>query len=169
MSPSLDWLIDCLERAHAIDLDIQHAARLELQQCDPSLLRHLLMDLAGAPQPELRCEAIGVLGALFGSEATETLRKLLADPDPIVRGNACGILQDVIGTAAIPELLHAAERDIDPNVRINAIWTIGKIGTRSCIPTLETIVANDPAVDFEGRAIARAAKDAIESIVSRSP
>ena len=101
---------------------------------------------------ETRGEAALLLGYLVGqgnAPAYDELVKLLDDPLPAMRGDACyaaGLSRDV---RFVEALINHAEHDSDLNVRARAAFSLGWIGTEQCVGYLLK-KAQNPADDLQG-------------------
>src|SRR4051812_40655052 len=104
----LDSLIKCINDLHSVELKVQDEARRRLGNIADVRLTTLLAELSTHDDPELRCEAAGMLASISHGSAFPILMVLVKDSDPIVRGVACGLLQVVDNAAAIQTLLEAA-------------------------------------------------------------
>ena len=77
--------------------------------------------------PTVRFYIIQLMGFSEDARATTTVIAALADPDAIVRAEACRALEDLRAKDALPDL-HARMEDMDLQVRLAAEETIRALG-----------------------------------------
>jgi bilin biosynthesis protein len=89
---------------------------------------------------DVRCAVIGALGHVAQEQSDEKSCNLLVaaltDPEALIRTEAAAALGQVTYLPAVPHLILAV-RDSDLDVRKAAISSLGKIGDRSALTTLE--------------------------------
>jgi hypothetical protein len=100
-------------------------------------------------------------------ELTSLLIACLSDPRSSVRWTACKILQRYPDSEVIPTLIHLLEQDDNPTVRFMAADLLCEFGDERALAALANAVENDSGRDYEGRAVADAAREAIDSIQER--
>lgn len=109
-------------------------------------------------------EAVLIMDKVYG---LNLLVRLLSDSDEHIRYHAAGLLGDYGNTEVAKTLWDYAQSDPVPDVRYVIVWTLGKIGGKDTIPILQQIQSTDIDTNFEGDEISRAARNAIELILSR--
>lgn len=99
--------------------------------------------LLGDSDPEVRREAIGVIGWLQATIALPDLAGLAArDADAAVRRAATGALGLAADAALVLDTLQAALADPDWTVREEAATTLGKLGADEAVEALRTALAD---------------------------
>jgi len=95
---------------------------------------------------DVRCAVIGALGHVAQEQSDEKscnlLVSALTDPEPLIRTEAAAALGQVNYPPAVPHLILAIQ-DADLDVRKAAINSLGKIGDRSALESLQPLL-NDP-------------------------
>ena len=152
--------------------DVRVAAATGLRRAGPlavraiPLLGDLLADTAHADVRERAAVALGDVGRNAPQQATELLRRGMADQSPSVRTAAARALGGLGGgaRAAIPELIEAAKAG-DPQLRLASIDALARIGMRTRMVT-ETFVAalRDSSAD-----VRRAAALGVDRVMTASP
>jgi hypothetical protein len=100
-------------------------------------------------------------------ELTSLLTACLSDPRSSVRWTACKMFQRYPDPEVIPTLIQLLEQDDNPTVRFMAADLLCEFGDERALPALSMAVDNDRGRDYEGRAVADAAREAIDSILER--
>jgi HEAT repeat protein len=100
-----------------------------------------------SPSGRVRWQAAWALGRLASADAVDRLLQAFEDPDPVVRRESAVALARV--TSAHPartETLVAAVagrlRHADPDVRVNAAWLLGELGTTRAAAPLVTALGD---------------------------
>lgn len=95
---------------------------------------------------DVRCAVIGALGHVAQEQSDEKscnlLVSALTDPEPLIRTEAAAALGQVNYPPALPHLILASQ-DADLDVRKAAINSLGKMGDRTALEALQTLL-NDP-------------------------
>jgi bilin biosynthesis protein len=95
---------------------------------------------------DVRCAVIGALGHVAQEQSDEKscnlLVSALTDPEPLIRTEAAAALGQVNYPPALPHLILASQ-DADLDVRKAAINSLGKMGDRTALEALRTLL-NDP-------------------------
>lgn len=95
---------------------------------------------------DVRCAVIGAIGHVAQEQSDEKSCNLLisslTDPEALIRTEAASALGQVNYPASVPHLILALQ-DTDLDVRKAAINSLGKIGDRTALEPLQTLL-NDP-------------------------
>lgn len=98
---------------------------------------------------DVRCAVIGALGHVAQEQSDEKscglLVAALTDPEPLIRTEAAAALGQVNYPAALPHLILAT-RDADLDVRKAVINSLGKLGDRTALPTLQALLTDEAEV-----------------------
>lgn len=113
--------------------------RLLLEKCDPAAMPALRALLTPATAPQVRLQALAVLGGLGGLDEP-LLRTALADPNPWVRCEALRQTETMAGEALFPVVAALAE-DADTAVRLQAAFTLGAWPAERAEPVLAALAA----------------------------
>jgi hypothetical protein len=117
---------------------------------------------------DLRLTALDALPYIVPrQEMTGLLIGCLSDPRSSVRWTACKIFQRYPDPQIIPTLIYLLEQDDNPTVRFMAADLLCEFGDERALASLSFAVENDSGKDYEGRAVADAAREAIASIRER--
>ncbi len=81
-----------------------------------------------------------------------------------LRFQICSLLGDLNIKEGLNALILSATQDDAPRVRMMAIHSLGKIGNKDVLSTLEWIIDNDKGQDVEGRRVSEIAELAFEEI-----
>jgi HEAT repeat protein len=100
-----------------------------------------LIERLGAPDPDLRQAAAGVLGAIADGRAVPPLAARLADPDPNVRGAAAEALGKIGGAGATASLRAAADSD-DATLRLTALEALGALNASLRVARIEQLLGD---------------------------
>ena len=96
---------------------------------------------------DVREQAAWSLGMIRGSQAAESLNRVLQDPDPDVREQAAWALGMVQDESSVDALGRSLLEDEDADVREQAAWAIGMIrDTRSVGALSKALTDEDPDV-----------------------
>lgn len=142
------FLVDALDDESA---EVRPVARQALvAQGQPATAS--LISVLGHASERIRWQAVWALGVLGPAEAADALSGALQDRSPIVRREAAVALvrtaaahasrADGIAGALISLLQHA-----NPDVRVNATWTLGEVGSKRAVPPLVAAV-DDPTTGW---------------------
>lgn len=111
---------------------------------------------------DVRCAVIGALGHVAQEQSDDRACRLLVsaltDSEPLIRTEAAAALGQVNYLPAVPHLILAT-RDPDLDVRKAAINSLGKIGDRSALESLQTLLNDEHDVV---RVLSKLAIDQIE-------
>ena len=91
---------------------------------------------------------------------------LLEDASSMVRWYVCGLLHDRGDERAVGPLVRRLKSDTDPQVRANAAYALGGIGSGAAVPALKEAVARDHEIDALGYTASGAARDALAEIAT---
>ncbi len=98
---------------------------------------------------DVRCAVIGALGHVAQEQADEKpcslLVAALTDPEALIRTEAAAALGQVNYPVAVPHLILAVQ-DADLDVRKAAINALGKIGDRSALEPLRSLLTDEQEV-----------------------
>lgn len=98
---------------------------------------------------DVRCAVIGALGHVAQEQSDEKscnlLVSALTDPEPLIRTEAAAALGQVTYLPSVPHLILAIQ-DSDLDVRKAAINSLGKIGDRSALEPLKSLLNDDQEV-----------------------
>ena len=150
-----------LERENAPEIQ-------KLRQFEVKTLCDALSDIFAYAETDLRLTALDALPFIVpAQEMTGLLIGCLSDPRSSVRWTACKIFQRCPDPEAIPNLIHLLEQDENPTVRFMAAELLCEFGDERALAALSNVVENDSGKDYEGRTVAEAAREAINSIQER--
>lgn len=163
---ALPSLAKATARTADIDLAIRQATELILLASDSENIDILTQQLVSR-DPSTRLRAAKALGDLGpgAKNAVPALMTILGDPDGDVRRATIGALRAIQPTDKPPEeVIRAIARDLrdpDPNIRLVAVRTLGRIGPSAAIvaPQLDPL-RGDPDPD-----VRRAATEAYGRLV----
>jgi HEAT repeat protein len=97
----------------------------------------------------LRCEAVGVLGAVGIPSVTPVLHSALSDSDEDVRIAACHAWGEIGGDEGLATLVQVAEQEGDTDVRLAAVEELAKFKDPAAVAVLgKALDDSDPAVQF---------------------
>ncbi len=88
------------------------------------------------PEARVRADAGNTLARLRLNDGNEQFRKLLTDPDPIVRANAARVLGATEDKASYDALLKLAVGDPDSRVRVSAIRSLALLKDARAVDAL---------------------------------
>jgi bilin biosynthesis protein len=98
---------------------------------------------------DVRCAVIGALGHVAQEQSDERSCKLLVaaltDPERLIRAEAAAALGQVNYPLAVPHL-RLALRDLDLDVRKAAINSLGKMGDRAALDSLQPLLNDEQEV-----------------------
>lgn len=151
------------------DLEQENAPELlALRQYDVKTVCETLGAIFTFAETDLRLTALDALPYIVPpEEMTGLLLTCLSDPRSSVRWSACKLFQRYPDPQIIPSLIHLLETDENPTVRFMAADLLCEFGDERALPALLNVAESDPGKDYEGRAVAEAAREAIASIQER--
>jgi bilin biosynthesis protein len=98
---------------------------------------------------DVRCAVVGALGHVAQEKSDEKSCNLLVssltDPEPLIRTEAAAALGQINYPPSVPHLILAV-KDADLDVRKAAINSLGKIGDRTAMETLQTALNDEQEV-----------------------
>ncbi|WP_442938088.1 HEAT repeat domain-containing protein [Nostoc sp.] len=98
---------------------------------------------------DVRCAVIGALGHVAQEQSDEKscnlLISALTDPEALIRTEAAAALGQVNYPPSVPHLILAIQ-DTDLDVRKAAITSLGKIGDRSALESLQPLLNDQQEV-----------------------
>lgn len=98
---------------------------------------------------DVRCAVIGALGHVAQEQSDEKscnlLVSALTDPEALIRTEAAAVLGQVNYPPAVPHLILAIQ-DTDLDVRKAAINSLGKIGDRTALKSLQALLNDEQEV-----------------------
>ena len=124
--------------------------------------------IARDPKDPMWHLSLMALLVLRPDSAKPVVDDLIGTGDAVAAYTICGLIHDFGRSADVQILMRILTVYDDGDVRLLAIHALAKIGDVSLIPFLATISTTDSSRDFEGRATAKAALDAIDQLQSRS-
>jgi HEAT repeat protein len=150
-------------------LEQENAPELsQLCQYEVKTLCEAISAILMIAETDLRLTALDALPYIVPREMmTDLLVGCLSDPRSSVRWTACKLFQHYPDPQIIPNLIYLLGQDDNPTVRFMAADLLCEFGDESALPALANAVDNDPGKDYEGRAVADAAREAIASIQER--
>jgi hypothetical protein len=151
------------------DLEQENAPELlALRQYDVKTICETVSAIFMFAEADLRLTALDALPYIVPrEEMTGLLLSCLSDPRSSVRWSACKLFQRYPDPQIIPSLIQMLETDENPTVRFMAADLLCEFGDERALPALLNAAENDPGKDYEGRAVADAAREAIASIQER--
>lgn len=141
---------------------------LALRQYDQKTICDAVMAIFVFAEADLRLTTLDALPHIIPrEEMTGLLIGCLSDPRSSVRWTACKLFQRYPDPQIIPTLIQLLEQDVNPTVRFMAADLLCEFGDERALAALLYAVENDLGKDYEGRAVAEAAREAIISIQKR--
>ena len=141
---------------------------LALRQYDARTICDAMSAILMFAEADLRLTALDALPHIVPrEEMTGLLINCLSDPRSSVRWTACKLFQRFPDPQIIPILILLLEHDENPTVRFMAADLLCEFGDERALPALSNAAENDIGKDYEGRAVADAAREAIASIQQR--
>jgi HEAT repeat protein len=142
---------------------------LELRQYDLQILCDAISAIFMFAEADLRLTAIDALPHLVPPKImTALLIPCLSDPRSSVRWSACKVFQRHHDPEIIPLLIDLLQQDDNPTVRFLAVDLLCEFGDERALTALLHAAEKDTGRDYEGRAVAEAAREAIASIQERA-
>jgi HEAT repeat protein len=142
---------------------------LALRQYDDITICEALSAIFMFAEADLRLTALDALPHIVPRERmTGLLIQCLGDPRSSVRWSACKLFQRYPDPQIIPVLIQLLEQDDNPTVRYMAADLLCEFGDEQALAALTQAAAADAGRDYEDRAVADAAREAIASIRERS-
>lgn len=115
---TIDYHFGLLKRRE--NLPFYHRIRAAFEERSESGAEYLIKRIKTEKDPELKADALLLLGLMDRPEALPLARQMVKTPSPEIRGNACSIL-GWLGTEADLEILGACLlNDPDSQVRIDS-------------------------------------------------
>lgn len=114
---------------------------------------------------EMQIQAVQYLAEDGRVEAIKPLEEVLKEPDDYpgtVRVTVAGQLDKFKDARVVPTLIEAARNDSEPDVRYNAILSLGNLGDLRAFETLVNILENDSEEKGKNRAAAANALTKLE-------
>lgn len=124
----------------------------------------VLENLLISEDPILRSRAGEVLLQIDVERSMSAVLRLLYDEDADVQYNISHWLMNFPHPPALEQLIEILQTHPDPDIRANIAVTIGLIGDRKAIQTLEQVAQRDNELDFQGESVASIVKKAIAQI-----
>jgi hypothetical protein len=153
-------------RAHQKKRDV--AEFVALQQCDQARLVTAMRTMLAYAELELRFAVADALPFVLPDDmVVDLLIPYLTDPSPEFRWTLCEILHGYPDPRVVLPLTQVLLEDREPDVRLIAAEALHAVGDARAIPALSHAARHDHGKDYEDRAIARAARDAIAAIQRR--
>jgi HEAT repeat protein len=152
------------------DLEQENATELlALRQYEVKTICEAVSAIFIFGEVDLRLTALDALPYILPrEEMTRLLLSCLSDPRSSVRWSACKLFQRYPDPQIIPSLIHLLETDENPTVRFMAADLLCEFGDERALPALSNAAGHDAGKDYEGRAVADAAREAIASIQERT-
>jgi HEAT repeat protein len=152
------------------DLEQENAPELlALRQYDVKTVCEILGAIFTFAEADLRLTALDALPYIVPpEEMTGLLLTCLSDPRSSVRWTVCKLFQRYPDPQITPSLIHMLETDENPTLRFMAADLLCEFGDERALPALLNVSEKDPGKDYEGRAVADAAREAIASIQERT-
>jgi HEAT repeat protein len=161
-------IVDLLQRWEK-DLEQENAPELQaLRHYDVNTMCEAISAIFMFGDADLRLTTLDALPFITPREAmTDLLIRCMSDPRSSVRWTACKLFQRYPDPQIIPNLIHMLEQDDNPTVRFMAADLLCEFGDERALTALSQAAENDTGEDYEGRAVADAAREAIVSIRER--
>jgi len=121
----------------------------------------LIADAYESADPRLRLSALFAMGRSGSLRWSDAIQEELRNPDPNIRLEAVRAAGEAYVLETLPELMRVARADESRDVRMEALWALGRLGGGDAADLLEDI-ASDP--DPEVREVALAALDELLSV-----
>ncbi len=118
-----------------------------------------------APEWETRCRAVAALLFVDAARTVDLVVPLLHDPELEVRWHTCGCLHDFGDERVIEPLVAILEGDPDPQMRTNAAYALGGVGSPAAIPALLRALNSDHEADQLGHSASWCAATALAHIL----
>ena len=131
----------------------------------PENARSLLVGKLGDPNGDIRCTAVDVLLQLEGEQGTASVLPLFDDPLVGVRWHVIGCMAIHGGDAVIDPLIAKLKHDPNPEVRGQAAFALGHIGSPQAIPFLLDALDFDKEIDVQGHSPSSIAATALDNIL----
>jgi HEAT repeat protein len=168
--PLWQKVMELLKTFLAYDIKARQEARQELSKLDREQVIDVLSTVLAdqdPQEPELRYRSAEMLVKIDPKRAAKLLIPYLESADSLLRSHVCGLLSICGGKEAIIPLVNILRNDPKVSARMNAAFTLGKIGDQRAIPALRWAQQHDEGTDWEGRCVSDAATGAIEEILAR--
>ncbi len=129
---------------------------------DEALARHWLERAAAHPDPAVRADVVRHATRLGGRGGVRILRDLLADADESVRRAAVRALGELAEPSAVPFLARILNEADDDDLQLDAIDSLGRIGTAEALPALTSVLGRRQL--FAGKRLARLKLAAVAAV-----
>ena len=151
------------------DLEQENSPELRaLRQYDEKTLCDAVLAIFMFAETDTRLTALDALPYIVPRrEMTGLLIHCLSDPRSSVRWTACKLFQRFPDPEIIPSLIQILEQDENPTVRFMAADLLCEFGDERALAALANAADHDMGKEYEGRAVADAAREAISSIQER--
>jgi hypothetical protein len=154
-----------LERAMSEPVAGRVRAVLELAALpgvDEALTRRWLERAAAHPDATVRADVVRHATRLGGRGGVRILRELLADADEPVRRAAVRALGELAEPSAVPFLARILNEADDDDLQLDAIDSLGRIGTAEALPALTSVLGRRQL--FAGKRLARLKLAAVAAV-----
>jgi HEAT repeat protein len=129
---------------------------------DEALTRRWLERAAAHPDPTVRADVVRHATRLGGRGGVRTLRDLLADADEPVRRAAVRAMGELAEPSAVPFLARILNEADDDDLQLDAIDSLGRIGTAEALPALTAVLGRRQL--FAGKRLARLKLAAVAAV-----
>ncbi len=154
-----------LERAMAEPAAARVRSVLELAVLpgiDEALTRRWLERAAAHPDAAVRADVVRHATGLGSGGGIRVLRDLLADADESVRRAAVRAMGELAEPSAVPFLARILSDAGDDDLQLDAIASLGRIGTAEALPALTAVLARRQL--FSGKRLARLKLAAVAAV-----
>lgn len=129
---------------------------------DEALTRRWLERAAAHPDATVRADVVRHATRLGGRGGVRILRELLADADEPVRRAAVRALGELAEPSAVPFLARILNEADDDDLQLDAIDSLGRIGTAEALPALTSVLGRRQL--FAGKRLARLKLAAVAAV-----
>jgi len=127
---------------------------------DPEIL-DLIEEAYNHPDPRMKVSAIFAMGRNGHQRWHPIILKELSNPDINIRYEAVRAAGEAYVEEATPILMELAEKGQDKDLRMEAIWALGKTGGKKAEPLLESLTLSE---DKDIREVAEAALEELRLV-----
>jgi len=149
-------LLLSLARDDALSVEVRRHAIEALGFLIEPEVEALLADAYESADPHLRLSALFAMGRSGSLRWSDAIQEELRNSDPAIRLEAVRAAGEAYILEALPELMRVARADESRDVRMEALWALGRLGGGDAADLLED-ATSDP--DPEVREVAFAALD----------
>lgn len=129
---------------------------------DEALTRRWLERAAAHPDAPVRADVVRHATRLGGRGGVRILRDLLADADEPVRRAAVQAMGELAEPSAVPFLARILNEADDDDLQLDAIDSLGRIGTAEALPALTSVLGRRQL--FAGKRLARLKLAAVAAV-----